>query len=224
MTTTTSVGTAAAATTTATTSATAGINADYNMFLKLLTTQMQNQDPLKPMDSTEYTSQLAQFSQVEQTNKQTSLLKDMLGQMSTQNLAQASSLIGREAVVDTAVSGLTSGTPAQWAFTADRGVATVEMSITNSAGKVVATKTVKGDAATGKLAWDGMLASGSKAPDGSYTLSATAADSSGVNVPLKVSTTGRVATVESASGVVTLGINGINVPASKLIKLAETAG
>lgn len=223
MTTTTSL---AAATTAATTAATAlsKNTSDYTMFLKLLTTQMQNQDPLKPMDSTEYTSQLAQFSQVEQTIKQTTALSDILSQLSTQNLAQASSLIGREAVVDSAVSGLTAATPAQWSYTGGRDVASIEMSITNSSGKVVAKQTVAGDGTDGRLTWDGTLADGSKAAAGAYTLSATGSDASGIDVPLTIAATGKVMTVESVSGAVTLGINGIEVPMAKLVRLADTAG
>ena len=97
--TTTTAATVTGATTTAAaaTNALGKTSADFNMFLKLLTTQMQNQDPLKPMDSTEYTAQLAQFSQVEQTIQQTGTLKDILSRLSGQDLAQASGLIGREA-------------------------------------------------------------------------------------------------------------------------------
>src|SRR4051812_13135181 len=77
--------------------ATKGIGADFNMFLKLLTTQMQNQDPLNPMDTSQYTQQLVQYSQVEQTVQQTGTLKDILTRLTSQDMAQASSYIGKEA-------------------------------------------------------------------------------------------------------------------------------
>lgn len=79
----------AAATTTTTKSAT---TVDYESFLRLLVTQMKNQDPTEPMDSTDYVAQLATFSQVEQTVQTNSKLDSLL-QMSL--LGQASSVIGR---------------------------------------------------------------------------------------------------------------------------------
>ncbi|WP_275426750.1 flagellar hook capping FlgD N-terminal domain-containing protein, partial [Enterobacter hormaechei] len=63
-----------------------GLNGDFTMFLKLLTTQMQNQDPLSPMDTTQYTQQLVQYSQVEQSMAQTTTLKSILSALGTQNL------------------------------------------------------------------------------------------------------------------------------------------
>ncbi|MFC3215244.1 flagellar hook assembly protein FlgD [Novosphingobium panipatense] len=81
----------------ATAGATSGLLADYNLFLKLLTTQMTNQDPLDPMDTSEYTAQLVQYSQVEQSIQQTGKLDDIMSQLLSQQMAQASSYIGREA-------------------------------------------------------------------------------------------------------------------------------
>lgn len=65
---------------------------NYNDFLKLLLAQMQNQDPLKPMDSTEYVSQLATFSNVEQALKQNAKLDQLL---ITSNIAQANGVVGK---------------------------------------------------------------------------------------------------------------------------------
>lgn len=76
---------------------------DYDSFLKLLVTQMKNQDPTKPMESTDYIAQLATFSQVEQT-VQTNSKIDQLMQMSL--LGQADAIIGRTVTsADGAVSG-----------------------------------------------------------------------------------------------------------------------
>ncbi|PNB52618.1 flagellar hook capping protein, partial [Pseudomonas sp. FW305-130] len=79
MTTTTDIGaTSPTAATTATAAAPAtGIKADFNMFLKLLTAQMQNQDPLSPMDTSQYTQQLVQYSQVEQSAQQNTTLNSI---------------------------------------------------------------------------------------------------------------------------------------------------
>lgn len=78
---------------------------DFTMFLRLLTTQMQNQDPLDPMDTSRYTQQLVQYSQVEQSIQQTGLLRDMLGRPSANDMTEAAALIGREAEFDSVMAG-----------------------------------------------------------------------------------------------------------------------
>lgn len=80
---------------------------DYNSFLKLLVAEMKNQDPTKPMDSTQYVAQLAQFSQVEQSVQMNSRLDQILQGSA---LAQADALIGRTV---TSPDGKTSGVVAE---------------------------------------------------------------------------------------------------------------
>ncbi|MGW8280018.1 flagellar hook assembly protein FlgD [Sphingomonas aurantiaca] len=111
---------------------------DFNMFLKLLTTQMQNQDPLSPMDSTQYTQQLVQYSQVEQSVQQNSTLKDILASLSNQTIGQAAQFIGRDAVFESAVSGL-GAKPASWQYAADRTMASGTVTIRDAGGKTVFT-------------------------------------------------------------------------------------
>lgn len=193
---------------------------DYNMFLKLLTTQMQNQDPLKPMDSTEYTQQLAQFSQVEQTVRQTGTLNDILAQLTTQNMAQASGFIGQTAQFDYAVSGMSADTPAQWQYSATSPISALTATITDASGKTVLTREITPDQRS-DFSWDGTLANGGTAAAGAYTLSLNATSGSGNTVPVSISTSGRVDEVVSAGGSVTLSVNGVDIPMSKLTKLAR---
>ncbi|AZO53120.1 MULTISPECIES: flagellar hook assembly protein FlgD [unclassified Mesorhizobium] len=89
-----------------TTTQTAKTAVDYNSFLKLLIAEMKNQDPTKPMDSTQYVAQLATFSQVEQS-VQTNTKLDQIMQSSA--LSQADALIGRNI---TSADGKTTGTVA----------------------------------------------------------------------------------------------------------------
>lgn len=216
--------TAVTGTTTAGTPTTlAKVGADFDMFLKLLVTQMQNQDPLKPMDSTEYTQQLAQYSQVEQTVKQTTALNDILSQLSTQSLTQANALIGREVELDSNVAGLAGQSAAQWGYQSPRAVATIEMTVKDASGVTMSTRTVDASGTAGRLAWDGTTKSGGTAKDGSYTLSAVGRDAFGVEVPMTLTSVGKVSTVEAKAGLVTLGVNGLQVPMTKLIRLADGA-
>ncbi len=85
--------------TTATSSAatTTGISADFEMFLNMLTVQMQNQDPLNPVDSTDYATQLATFSGVEQAVMTNDLLKALSAQLTSGGLADMAAWVGKEA-------------------------------------------------------------------------------------------------------------------------------
>ena len=89
-----------------TTTSTSKTAVDYQSFLKLLIAEMKNQDPTKPMDSTQYVAQLATFSQVEQS-VQTNTKLDQI--MSSSALSQADAIIGRNI---TSADGKTSGTVA----------------------------------------------------------------------------------------------------------------
>ncbi|WP_221035984.1 flagellar hook capping FlgD N-terminal domain-containing protein [Paracoccus siganidrum] len=73
------------------------ISSDFNAFLRMLTTQMQNQDPLNPMESTEFAVQLATFSSVEQQAQTNKLLNEMIAQLGGSGLGQVADWIGKEA-------------------------------------------------------------------------------------------------------------------------------
>ncbi|CAN5346303.1 flagellar hook assembly protein FlgD [soil metagenome] len=98
---------------------TAAGNMDYNAFLKLLIAQLKNQDPTKPMDSTEFVAQLATFSQVEQSINANSKLDSLL---TSSALSLADSVIGHTV---TAADGATSGVVASVRITSEGPVATL---------------------------------------------------------------------------------------------------
>lgn len=79
------------------------ISTDYQMFLKMLTAQMKNQDPLNPIDSTDYATQLATFSGVEQQVKTNDLLTSLTGQLGVSGMGQLASWVGMEARAAVAV-------------------------------------------------------------------------------------------------------------------------
>lgn len=195
-----------------------GIGADFTMFLKLLTTQMQNQDPLDPMDTSEYTQQLVQYSQVEQSVQQTGVLKDILSRVSGQDMATASAFIGREARFDTDVSGLGASGAATWTIAPARNAGSMTVSITNAAGKVVHEETV--DPSTKRFAWDGMLADGTRAAEGAYRLSVAAKDGAGASVSVGINGVGIVKDVITDGSQVTLGIGGARMALSELVAVS----
>lgn len=204
----------------ATAASTSGLLTDYNLFLKLLTTQMTNQDPLDPMDTSEYTQQLVQYSQVEQSIQQTGALGDILSQLLSQQMAQASNYIGREARFDSAVSGL-GDAPAKWTYYVDGTPASVSATIKDSLGSTVATVTLDPTTAQGSYEWDGTKTDGSKAAAGAYTISINALAQDGSALDTTINSVGVVNDVVTDGSSILLGVNGIRLSASGLVALTK---
>lgn len=195
------------------------LTGDFNMFLKLLTSQMTNQDPLKPMDATEYTKQLVQFSQVEQSIQQTSVLKDILAGLSQQTMAQAASFIGMEGKFDGAVAGLDAGSgSASWSYAAERPAVQITAKIADSSGRIVQTMNLTNS--SGRLVWDGQTGAGARAPEGPYSLTVEAIDAAGNSVPVRVNALGTVRSVSNEGNRVLVGTGGVSLPVSSLLAVS----
>lgn len=195
------------------------IGADFNMFLKLLTAQMQNQDPMDPMDTSQYTQQLVQYSQVEQSITQTATLKSILGSLGNQNLTQASALIGRTVEINSPVSGLTTAKPAQWNWTADRKPTSIVATITDATGKTVDTRNVEVNGATGEFSWDGKTSAGRQFDPGSYKVTFKGADALGNEIAVTPHALGLVSDVQLDNGNVLLTVNGAKVASTDLVRI-----
>jgi flagellar basal-body rod modification protein FlgD len=198
-------------------------SADFNMFLKLLTTQMQNQDPLDPMDTSQYTQQLVQFSQVEQSIQQTSTLKDILAQITAGSVADAATFIGKEALFDTNIAGLTGNAPAKWSWEGARDIASVTAVVSDASGREVSRTSLPASGATGNYSWDGATSSGGRAPNGSYSLELVATDAAGASVPVSIRSVGTVKEVLTGAGGVTLGVNGAQMALASLVGVKSTS-
>jgi flagellar basal-body rod modification protein FlgD len=211
--------TAATGSTNATTKKTASDDAgaapsgDFQTFLKLLTTQMQNQDPLKPMDSTEFVSQLASFSSVEQQVRSNDRLQSILDVLSGGSPAGLAEWIGRD--VRVAASADYAGEPVEVALTphegADRGVLVVK----NDFGQEVARLAVEGGAET--ATWHGTDAGGSQAAYGRYSFALESYSGSTLldSTPGKVFSTVREVRLEDGSPVLVVD-DGTQVPLSQV--------
>lgn len=150
------------------TSATSTTQESQDRFLKLLVTQLKNQDPLNPMDNAEVTSQLAQINTVSGIEKLNATLGTLLGAYNESQSMQAAGLIGKTVLVPG--SGLTlSGGAAFGGVNLSGAADQVTVSILNASGNVVQTQTLGAqDAGSLNFSWDGKTAEGTTAPDGAY--------------------------------------------------------
>lgn len=142
------------------------INSDFETFLQMLTAQLQNQDPLNPLESQDFATQLATFSSVEQQTLTNTLLEDMSRSLSTTGLAEMSQWIGREAQVTGALPY--SGTPLELTFTLPAGALTSELVVTDATGQEVARHAVSAQDQAGYL-WTGITPGGTALRQGAYS-------------------------------------------------------
>lgn len=143
-------------------------------FLKLLVAQMQNQDPLNPMDNAEVTTQLAQLNTVNGIERLNKTLAQMAATSNAQHSLQAAMLIGREVLVEGDKLSFT-GQPVHFGIDVPQTVDNMTITITNASGVVVESiDTGTQPKGTLALAWNGLDEAGNALPVGAYTVSATA--------------------------------------------------
>lgn len=195
---------------------------NFDTFLTLLTTQLKNQDPLSPMDSTQFTQQLVQMTGVEQQLLTNDLLEKLVSNSGT-GVATAVSLIGKDVRASSDLAALKDG-KAQWTYTLDRPASDVKLEVLDSKGRVVQTiAATDNKAGEHTLAWDGKSAGGSDLPAGTYSLRVTAKDSEGSTVTSNVYADGLVTGVEQQDGSTFITINGVQVPWDKLVSIRQPA-
>jgi flagellar basal-body rod modification protein FlgD len=148
---------------------------DLNQFLNLLVAQLQNQDPLDPLDANEFTSQLVQFASVEQQIYQNSNLEKLLNLQETSQISQMVDFIGNR-VEFTSQSLPVENGKAEFTYTLPAGVRSATINIANSGGLNVFYQDVDTAAGAHSFTWSGLDKNGNQVPDGIYTLLVSAKD------------------------------------------------
>lgn len=177
-------------------------------FLTLLVTQLENQDPLQPMDNTEFVSQLAQFSSLEGITNLNTTMTTMSGSLTSMQNYSAASLIGKYVKTDGS-DIYYSGSQANFGYTLDSSASSVTVSIKDSSGNTVNTMDMGAqDSGTYDLAWDGTDSSGNTLLSGTYSFSVDAKDSTGQSITASTYTIDAVAgvTFDSTTGAASLAV------------------
>lgn len=183
-------------------------------FLKLLVTQLRNQDPLQPMESTEFAAQLAQFSSVEQLTNVNSKLETMLKYEESLNNAQAIGLIGKTVRASGNTVTLQEGSGTELHYTLSKDASDVTINIYDKEGKLVKSQNVGGQQAGNQsYIWDGADAAGNPSPPGNYRFEVKAKDAKGNDVAATTLMEGMVTGITFKGGVAYLTINGALIPA-----------
>ncbi|MEL7528010.1 MAG: flagellar hook capping FlgD N-terminal domain-containing protein [Pseudomonadota bacterium] len=195
-----------------------GLMANYELFLSILTTQIQNQDPLDPMDSAEYTSQLVQYSNVEQSIQQNKNLEEIIAMLGSNMSMSYVGYIGNEVTADASTTTL-SGGQATWNYDVSED-ATGTYEVRNSSGVVVYTGDADLRAGSGTVTWNGQLSAGGEAADGLYTISFDVRDAASNRETVRTETKGIVDSVDLSGSEVVLKIGSQSVPISSVTSVS----
>lgn len=180
-------------------SLTGGNNLGKEDFLKLLVTQLQNQDPLNPSDPTEFTAQLATFSSLEQLFTVNANLGKMAASSGDIERLSALGLIGKE-VVSTSGDFRLGTEGVELGYHLDVPASEVSLSILDGSGRAVAALTPTSTAAGDHfIRWNGTGFSGQQLPPGKYSLVAQARAADESSVPARALVKGTVTGVDLGS-------------------------
>ncbi len=142
-------------------------------FIKLMTTQMNHQDPMKPMENGDFLSDMAQFSTVSGLKEIKDAFNGLATSLKSSQALQASSMVGRKVLVPGSMSTYSEGTPMKAAVDLETNVTDLKVSIMDDKGALVKEIDLGNKAAgVAHFTWDGMLAQDKKAMSGNYSIRA----------------------------------------------------
>lgn len=194
--------------------------ADYNNFLQLLTTQLQNQDPLDPLDANEFTQQLVAFSSVEQMIQSNKRLDHLIALQSATNAYGAASFLGNTVAVNDDHLSLQDG-KASYEYTIDRNASKALITIYDKNGQTVLVKEADRSVGTHHVDWDGKDVFGNQLPDGEYRVAVSYQDENGDQYSAPIVTFGVVDAAELKNGEITLYIGSVGYPAADIVKITS---
>jgi flagellar basal-body rod modification protein FlgD len=183
-----------------------------------LTTQLQHQNPLDPLDTNQFTAQLVQFAGVEQQLKQNDQLKSLIEIEKSAQATQALVYVGNTVAVDGSKAQFDKS--ATWNFQAEKDTAAT-ITITNSTGQVAYTGTYTLKQGNASFVWDGKGNDGVQWPAGTYTLTATGKDSTGNSVAISTEVQGIVDSVDLTASPPLLSIAGQSYTTDKIKRVVR---
>lgn len=222
--TTTSSATSAPAASTAGASATsanalASLSSNFNDFLSLLTTQLQNQDPTSPMDTSQFTTELVQFTGVEQQINTNTSLTSLIQATQGEEVIQATGVVGKPVVVASDHVPLQNGA-GSINFTAP-AAGPVAIAIYNDAGVKLKDAAVTATAGKNTWTWDGTNNAGTPEPAGSYKVAVTGSAAGGTSTALPFTVNGTATGVTNTNGTVSLNVGALSVDFSAIQSVGQ---
>lgn len=187
-------------------------------FMTLLVAQIQNQDPMSPMNNAEFTGQITQFTMLEEMEGINSKLEENLLVGTSINNTAMLGLVGKNVTVEGDKTWVVDGQATE-STVASEGPGTATIEITDSSGNVVATIEKAVTQGLNTVQWDGKLEDGEVAPDGLYTASVTV-ENDGIEVPATTLMTGAVEGLRYENNVAVVMVGGEEYYVSEIYKVS----
>lgn len=198
-----------------------GLADSFDTFLILLTEQLKNQDPLEPLDSNEFTQQLVQFTQVEQSISSNQNLERLINLQSASNLSNLVGYLGKSAEVATP-GGVLSGGQALWHYDfGSDAPSLVSITIQDDAGTAVFSTLGITEPGKQDFVWDGLDNAGNQLGDGVYAAIITGVTLEGEALEPAVSSTGIVTAVETIGNDPTLSLSDLRISANAVLSVSN---
>lgn len=188
---------------------------NFDTFLQLLTTQLQNQDPLDPLDTNEFTQQLVEFASVEQQVDMNTNMQTLISLQQTSEATSAMQFLGSNVTVSGSNAALAAGSPATWSLNSP-SPATGNVTITSSTGQVAYTGTVSLNSGTQTYSWNGQGNNGVTWPAGQYTLAVNATGANGQAVTVTTQIQGTVSGLNLSQSPPQIVVGGQSYPISSV--------
>jgi flagellar basal-body rod modification protein FlgD len=201
------------------TSALNSLSNNFSSFLTLLMTQLQNQDPTSPMDSTQFTSELVQFSSVQQQIDTNSNLAQLIQLTQASQVEQSAGMLGKPITVNSSQLTLQDGQATVNFNTAASEPVTI--SVANANGSVIGSTTLTSSAGENTWNWNGKDANGAQMPDGAYTVNVSTSSATGTSTAVPFTVTGTATAVVNNSGTVDLSMGSLSVPFTNITSVGN---
>ena len=212
-------GSAANAATNAGNAALSSLSGNFGDFLNMLMTQLQNQDPTSPLDTNQFTSELVEFSSVEQQINTNTSLSQLIQLTQAGEVMQSASMQGKPVTVQSSALALQNG-KATVNYTAP-AAEPVTIAVTDSSGNQVATATMTSAAGANTWTWNGGGPSGGTLPDGTYNVAVTGTGAGGATASLPFTVTGTATGVLNGSTGLMLQLGALSVPFSSVTSVGN---
>jgi flagellar basal-body rod modification protein FlgD len=213
--------TGAAAAQSAASAAGPALAGNFNDFLKLLTTQLQHQDPTSPLDPNQFTQELVQFASVEQQINTNTSLSTLISLQQTEQAASALKFIGATVAISGTTAQLENG-QASWSYSVTQP-ATATINISDPSGRLVYATSQAAQPGAQAFTWNGVDAQGNTWPSGPYTISINAVGASGQSVPVTTQVQGVVTGVDISKNPPTLTIGGQSYPLGQITQVLSAS-
>jgi flagellar basal-body rod modification protein FlgD len=201
----------------------ASIASNFNSFLQLLTTQLQNQDPTNPLDTNQFTQELVSFSSVEQQINMNNNLSTLISLQQTAQSTAALNFLGTTVTVNGNSAMLGSGEPnPTWNYSLTKP-STVAINVSSASGQLVYSTTQTLQAGNQSFTWNGTDSVGNSWPAGTYKVSITATDATGNTTTVSPQVEGVVTGVDISQSPPTLTVNGQSYTPSQIVQAVRSA-